>query len=194
MVRNHLFSQKPPGSRLRFSRTGVQHSPGSSTIELPPTLAESGAYSPDRPGFSRQCPLRHACHHLPKSTKLEIGRGAPGEHHPQPTIPPRRLNRPAESRRQPVGYISRGYVRPYTRRKDPSTLIPQNQVLEGDGTRYPPIHIYIQSSERTPPWGKASLPCFLLIAETDSIQQRGEGKILSRLSRQRSLIATTAGD
>ena len=31
------------------------------------------------------------------------------EHHPQPTIiPPPRLNRPAESRRRPVGCISRG--------------------------------------------------------------------------------------
>ena len=29
-------------------------------------------------------------------------------HHPQPTIPPPRLNRQAESRRQPVGCISRG--------------------------------------------------------------------------------------
>ena len=28
------------------------------------------------------------------------------EHHPQPTIPPPRLNRQAESRRQPVGFIS----------------------------------------------------------------------------------------
>ena len=37
------FPQKPRGSRLWFSRTGVQPSPGSSTIELPPAFAESGA-------------------------------------------------------------------------------------------------------------------------------------------------------
>ena len=43
--------------------------------------------------------------------KLELGRGAPDERHqPQPTNkPPPRLNRPDnESRRQPVGCISRG--------------------------------------------------------------------------------------
>ena len=40
-------------------------------------LAESGAYSPDRalPGPPRQCSLPLACHHLPKGTKLELGRG-----------------------------------------------------------------------------------------------------------------------
>ena len=40
-VRDQLFPQKPPGSRFRFSRTGVQPSPGSSTIELPSVFAES---------------------------------------------------------------------------------------------------------------------------------------------------------
>ena len=44
------------------------------------------------------------------------------EHHPQPTIPPPRLNRQAESRRQSVGCISRGWFRPHTRRKDPPIL------------------------------------------------------------------------
>ena len=41
VVRDQLFPQKPPGSRFRFSRTGVQPSPGSSTIELPSAFAES---------------------------------------------------------------------------------------------------------------------------------------------------------
>ena len=35
VVRDQLSSQKPPDSRLSFSRTRVHHSPGSSTIELP---------------------------------------------------------------------------------------------------------------------------------------------------------------
>ena len=48
VVRDQLFPLKPPGSRLWFSRTGVQHSPGSSTIELPSTLTKSGEYPPDR--------------------------------------------------------------------------------------------------------------------------------------------------
>ena len=43
VVRHQLFPQKPPGSSLWFSRTGVQPSPGSSTIELPSAFAESGA-------------------------------------------------------------------------------------------------------------------------------------------------------
>ena len=65
VVRDQLFPQKPPGSRFRFSRTGVQPSPGSSTIELPSAFAESGAYPPDRepPGSPRQCSLSLACRH-----------------------------------------------------------------------------------------------------------------------------------
>ena len=79
MVRHHVFPQKSPGSRrLWFLRTRVQHSPGSSTIELPSNLAESGAYPSDRalPDSPRQPPLPLACHHLPKGTTLELGRGA----------------------------------------------------------------------------------------------------------------------
>ena len=65
VVRDQLFPQKPPGSRFRFSRTGVQPSPGSSTIELPSAFAESGAYPPDGepPGSPRQCSLPLACRH-----------------------------------------------------------------------------------------------------------------------------------
>ena len=47
------------------SRTRVQPSPVSSTIELPSAFAESGAYSPDRalPGSPWQCSLPLACRH-----------------------------------------------------------------------------------------------------------------------------------
>ena len=71
-VRDQLFPQKPPGSRFRFSRTGVQPSPGSSTIELPSAFAESGAYSPDRelPGSPRQCSLPLACRHPPEGHQI----------------------------------------------------------------------------------------------------------------------------
>ena len=44
VVRDQLFPHKPPGSHFRFSRTGVQPSPGSSTIELPSVFAESIKY------------------------------------------------------------------------------------------------------------------------------------------------------
>ena len=57
------FPQKPPGLRFRFSRTGIQPSPGSSTIQLPSAFAGSGAYQPGRklPGSPRQCSLSLAC-------------------------------------------------------------------------------------------------------------------------------------
>ena len=141
VVRDQLFPQKPPGSSLWFSRTGVQPSPGSSTIELPSAFAESGAYPPDSrvlPGSPRQCSLPLACRHPPEGHQIGAREEARTweHHHPQPTIPPPRLNRQAESRRQPVGCISWGWARPYTRRKDPPTLIPRNQqVSEGAGTR-----------------------------------------------------------
>ena len=68
VVRDQLFPQKYPVSRFRFSRTGVQPSPGSSTIELPSAFTESGAYPPDRelPGSPRQCSLPLACRHPPE--------------------------------------------------------------------------------------------------------------------------------
>ena len=108
VVRHQLFLQKPPGSSLWFSRTGVQPSPGSSAIELPSAFAESGAYPPDRalPGSPRQCSLPLACRHPSEGHQIGARKRSTWEHHPQPTIPPPRLNRQAESRRQPVGCIS----------------------------------------------------------------------------------------
>ena len=46
VVRDQISPRKPPGSRLGFSRTRVQHSPSSSTMEQLSTLAEFVAYSP----------------------------------------------------------------------------------------------------------------------------------------------------
>ena len=93
---DQLFPEKTPGSHLRFSRTGVQHSPGSTMIKLSSSLAESGGYSPDRallrptmlpatmPPASRVPPP-------PEEHQIEFRRGPPGEHHhPQPIIPPPR--------------------------------------------------------------------------------------------------------
>ena len=76
VVRDQLFPQKPPGSRFRFSRTGVQPSPGSSTIELLSAFAESGAYPPDRQALRDSAPCLSRAATLPKATKLELGRGA----------------------------------------------------------------------------------------------------------------------
>ena len=84
VVRDQLFPQKPPGSRFLFSRTGVQSSPGSSTIELPSAFAECGAYPPDRelPGSPRQCPLPLACRHPPEGHQI----GARKRRTPENTI------------------------------------------------------------------------------------------------------------
>ena len=84
VVRDQLFPQKPPGSRFRFSRTRVQPSPGSSTIELPSAFAESGAYPPDRelPGSPRQCSLPLACRHPPEGHQI----GARKRRTPENTI------------------------------------------------------------------------------------------------------------
>ena len=70
VVRNQFCSQKPPGSRLLFSHTGVQHSPGSSTIELPSAFAKTGAYPPYRAlsCSPRQCSLPFACRHASRRT------------------------------------------------------------------------------------------------------------------------------
>ena len=83
VVRHQLFPQKPPGSSLWFSRTGVQPSPGSSTIELPSAFAESGAYPPDGElpagGSPRQCSLPLACRHPPEGHQIRARkRCAPG--------------------------------------------------------------------------------------------------------------------
>ena len=81
LVGRKLYTQKPPGSSLWFSCTGVQPSPGSSTIELPSAFAESGAYPPDRelPGSPRQCSLPLACRHPPKGHQIGARkRCAPG--------------------------------------------------------------------------------------------------------------------
>ena len=84
VVRDQLFPQKPPGSRFRFSRTGVQPSPGSSTIELPSAFAESGAYPPGRelPGSPRQCSLPLAGRHPPEGHQI----GARKRRTPENTI------------------------------------------------------------------------------------------------------------
>ena len=79
VVKHQLFPQKPLGSRLQFSPTGVQPSPDSSAIELPSAFAASGAFPTDRALYqtlrdSDPCLTRAAT--LPKGTKLGLGRSA----------------------------------------------------------------------------------------------------------------------
>ena len=91
-----------------FLRTGVQPSPGSSTIELPSAFAESGAYPPGRalPGSPRQCSASRVPPPFRRAPNWDSEEARTWTYHPQPTMPPPRLNRHAESREQPVGCIS----------------------------------------------------------------------------------------
>ena len=117
-VRDQLFPQKSPGSRFRFSRTGVQPSPGSSTIELPSAFAESGAYPPDRelPGSPRQCSCLSRAVTLSKATKLELGRDA---HLKTPSS----ANTAAAS--QPIGRIAKAASWLHFSRVSPALLPPE---------------------------------------------------------------------
>ncbi|CAM9739039.1 unnamed protein product [Ascophyllum nodosum] len=78
VVRDQLFPQKPPGSRFRFSRTGVQ----------PPLARQRSSCPPPSPNLVRthlienyqalrdSAPCLSRAATLPKATKLELGRGA----------------------------------------------------------------------------------------------------------------------
>ena len=118
VVRDQLFPQKPPGSRFRFSRTGVQPSPGSSTIELPSAFAESGAYPPDRepPGSPRQCSLPLACRHPPEGHQI----GARKRRTPENTI----LSQQAAAS-QPTGRIAKAASWLHLSRVSPALLPPE---------------------------------------------------------------------
>ena len=114
------FPQKPPGSRFRFSRTGVQPSPGSSTIDLPSAFAESGAYPPDRelPGSPRQCSLPLACRHPPEGHQI----GARKRHTPENTI--LAANHTAAVS-QPTGRIAKAASWPHLSRVSPALHPPE---------------------------------------------------------------------
>ena len=119
VVRDQLFPQKPPGSRFRFSRTGVQPSPGSSTIELPSAFSESGAYPPDRepPGSPRQCSLPLACRHPPEGHQI----GARRRCTPENTI----LSQPYCAASQPTGRIAKAASWLHLSRVSPALLPPE---------------------------------------------------------------------
>ena len=97
VVRHQRSRQKPPGSSLLFTRTGVQPSPDSSTIELPPPSLNLVHTHPIEhyQALRDSAPCLSRAATLPKGIKLGLGRGGTWEHHPQPTIPPPRLNRQA---------------------------------------------------------------------------------------------------
>ena len=85
----------------------------------PPLARRRSSCPPPSPNLVRTYPIEHyqalrdsapcltRAATLPKDTKLRDSEEArTWEHHSQPTIPLPRLNRQAESRRQPVGCIS----------------------------------------------------------------------------------------
>ena len=111
VVRDQLFPQKP--------RTGVQPSPGSSTIELPSAFAESGAYPPDRepPGSPRQCSLPLACRHPPEGHQI----GARKRRTPET---PSSANHTAAAS-QPTGRIAKAASWLHLSRVSPALLPPE---------------------------------------------------------------------
>ena len=147
VVNDKLSPQKPPGPRLWFPRTRLQHSPSSSTIELPPALAESGAYLYDRAAKVRlrilRCPtaFRNSALCLSRAT---ISRAALNwsseEAHLAKTIPNQRNRRRVSTywlnREDSQSAVFReGDYSPTPAGKTlPHSIVPQNQVSEGDGT------------------------------------------------------------
>ena len=90
VVRDQLFPQKFPSSRLLFSRTRFQHPPGSLTIELPSALAAYGRHPTDGAAVRLSATVLPYSRVPPPPEGPQIGaqkRRAPGEHHPLPTIP-----------------------------------------------------------------------------------------------------------
>ena len=144
------YEENRPLSEIRFPLRNLpvfafdSRAQGFST----PLARRQTSCPPSSPNLVRTHPIE--CYQAlrdsaPRLSRAATSRSAPNwssqvaciwEHHSQPiiTLPPR-LSRSAESQRQPVGCISRGWAGPYTRRKDPSTLIPRKQVSEGEGTK-----------------------------------------------------------
>ena len=70
--------------------------------------------------------------HLPEGTKLELGRGAPGKHHPQHTTPPPRLSRPANCDERQLATSLDSESGPTPAGKTFPHSYPKTRVLEGD--------------------------------------------------------------
>ena len=73
-----------------------------------------------------------AYHRFPEGTKLELGRGAPSKHHPQPTIPPPRPNRPANYDESQLATSLDGESGPTPAAKTFPHSYPKTKVSAGD--------------------------------------------------------------
>ena len=71
-------------------------------------------------------------HRFSEGTKLELGRGAPSKHHPQPTIPPPRPNRPANYDESQLATSLDGESGPTPAAKTFPHSYPKTQVSAGD--------------------------------------------------------------
>ena len=142
MARDQLSFQKPPGRSLQFLCIRGQHFPGSSTIELPSVIAESGAYSLDRACHStlaRAAAPYQAFHNIaPCLSRAITSRRVPNwsseeAHLVNTTLRQqnhRRVSIDRLNRDRPVGFISRGRVKPCTRRKNSPTHTPKRRFGE----------------------------------------------------------------
>ena len=147
VVRDQLFPQKSRGSRFRFSRTGVQPSPGSSTIELPSAFAESGAYPHDRelPGSPRQCSMPLACRHPPEGHQIRARKRRTPENTilSQPYCRCVSTDRPNREGSQLAASLE-GEPGPTPAGKTLPHSYPENQVSEGEGTNQSAVQVRVK--------------------------------------------------
>ena len=89
------FGSRAQGFYTPLARRRSSYPPPSSNLMLTrPTVTAATRLRVLRRSTRLSATVPPACRvppHLPKGTKLELGRGAPGEHHPQPIKPPPRL-------------------------------------------------------------------------------------------------------
>ena len=104
------FDAPAQGFDTPLDRQRSSYPPPSPNLERTQPIKRYQALSNSAPCLSRAATSRRA-------TNWNSEEAHTWEHNLQPTIiPPPRLSRPAGSRIQPVGCISRGRARPYTRR------------------------------------------------------------------------------
>ena len=94
------FDSRAQGFSTPLARRRSSCPPPSPNLVRPYPTEHYQALQDSAPCLSRAATSRRALNWSSEEART-------WEHHPQPTIPPR-LNRPAESRRPPVGCISRG--------------------------------------------------------------------------------------
>ena len=134
MVRHQLFPQKPPVQACDSRVQGFSPPLARRRSSFPPPSAESGPRHPPR-----------------KAPNRSSEEARTWEHHPQPTIPPSRLNRQAESRRQPVSPALHPPERPFHTHitgRPGSSEVPRNPLTRWDVSSTPANGIFLTRKKK----------------------------------------------